>query len=264
MRIRSFSKSTRDAILRQGEDAVRVAGAAAERGDVQAFEAAKALIRQAGERYAAGLPRPVISCCPFDGKPLIRSFDPFGLDGEWWRRGFPRPDPPACQHFCVLRGAVHFRGFRRVAGSFEVTTGPEVPYVIPRILSMPSMLAVIGEVPMETGYLAYTIGYFAETRPPVQDLTCDWPDMTHSYRTAMGEVGQKAANDPWDFELRPWLEARKLLWCVPDSGNRVISFDDPNACPYANIEGDRYQIGVKDDSFWSNGLPDGTIFDHLD
>ena len=271
---RSFSKSMRDSILRRGADAVRSAGDAAERGDLQALDNAKALIRQLEELYSAGLPRVVMSCCPFDGKPLVRTFDPFGLDGDWWRADFPRPDPAPCRHFCVLRGAVHFRGLRRVAGGFEVSTGPEVPYVIPRILSMPTMLAVIGEVPMETGYVAYTIGYFAETRPPAQDLTVDWPGRTFSYRTAMGEVGWKPANDPWDFELRPWLEARKLLWCVPDTHNQVIDWGDvavfyrsrdaPAACPYAAVEGDRYSIGVKDDSSWSNGLPDGKVFDHLD
>jgi len=264
MRIRSFSKSARDAILRRGADAVRSVRDAAERGDMEAYEAAEALIRQEEERYSAGLPRVVMSCCPLDGKPLVRSFDPFGLDGDWWRPDFPRPDPAPCRHFCALRGAVHFRGFRRVAGDFEVSTGPEVPYVIPRILSMPSMRAVIGEVPMETGYAAYTVGYFAETRPPAQELTCDWPGQTHSYRTAMGEVGWKPANDPWDFDLRPWLEGRKLLWTMRDTDNRVISADAPETCPYLNVEGDRYSIGVKDDSFWSNGLPDGTAFDHLD
>src|SRR5262245_35434104 len=36
------------------------------------------------EEYFRRLPRVVMAPCPLCGKPLYRSFDPFGLDGLWW------------------------------------------------------------------------------------------------------------------------------------------------------------------------------------
>jgi hypothetical protein len=64
----------------------------------------------------------------------------------------------------VLRGAVNFNNLRPVAGRIEVWPGPEVPYVIPRLLEMPGMLAVISHIGMDTGYTVYPIAYSAESR----------------------------------------------------------------------------------------------------
>src|SRR5262245_60921179 len=122
--------------------------------------------RQAEAEYFEDAPRVALSCCPFDGKPLLRSFDPFGLDGLWWRTGATPEEPPSCRHFCVLLGALDFAGNVPQAGDFEVHPGPGRPFVIPRLLDHPSMLAVISQFRMENGYLAYPIAYFAERRPP--------------------------------------------------------------------------------------------------
>src|SRR6266536_5845633 len=88
--------------------------------------------RQAEAEYFEELPRIPLSCCPFDDRPLFRSFDPFGLDGPWWRGDAKPQEPPACPHFCVLLGALHFGGEEPRAGEFDVRPGPELPYVVPR------------------------------------------------------------------------------------------------------------------------------------
>ena len=56
--------------------------------------------------YFARLPRLAMSCCPFDDRPLYRSFDPHGFDGPWWRSDASPAEPPSCPHLCHLRGAV--------------------------------------------------------------------------------------------------------------------------------------------------------------
>ena len=50
--------------------------------------------------------------CPHCGEPLSRAMDPYGLDGPWWLAiGLVRPEePPACEHFAVLMGALDLRG----------------------------------------------------------------------------------------------------------------------------------------------------------
>ena len=107
--------------------------------------------------YLQALPRVTVCPCPFDGKPLIRSFDPYGLDGPWWSSNATPPELPTCPHFCALGGAVHFQGQPPFSGRQEVRPGPEVPYVYPRLLSMPGMIAVISELAMDRGYNDYKL-----------------------------------------------------------------------------------------------------------
>ncbi len=216
------------------------------------------------ETYYEELPAVVMGCCPFDGKPLVRSFDPYGLDGPWWQPDAQPSELPTCTHFCVLRGAVNYHNVKPRAGGFEVHTGPEVPYVIPRILDKPGMIAVIASLEMKPGYVVYTIAYFAKRRPPVQELTAHWPRKMFTYTDAFGQKGWDFPNDPWDFELLPWGRKGKLRWCPPQSDNTRLTMDPPSQCPYLNIEGQRDRIVVQGDQFWTEGLPDGRLILPMD
>jgi hypothetical protein len=212
---------------------------------------------QAEKSYSAHLPRLTMSCCPFDGKPLVRSFDPFGLDGLWWQPDASPEEVPACPHFCVLLGAVNFSGQEPRAGNSEIYPGPQVPYVIPRLLNYPGMYAVIARLRMENGYLAYPVAYFAELRPPPQELTAGWARTCHVYRTYMGRDEWLTPNDAWDFDLRPWLEKGKIRWCPTDSDNSVLSTELPWRCPYLNLQGARQRMVVQGNRAWPRGLPSG-------
>ena len=75
--------------------------------------------------------------CPFDGRPLLRTYDPFGLDGPWWRPEANPPEPPACPHFCVVTGAVNERALTSASSEWTTYPGPTMPYVIQRLLDMP-------------------------------------------------------------------------------------------------------------------------------
>jgi hypothetical protein len=214
-------------------------------------------VEQAEADYFTRLPRLTLSCCPFDRKLLTRSFDPFGLDGLWWRADATPEEVPACPHFCVLVGAVNFAGRQPHAGDFEVQPGPQVPYVIPRLLDYRGMYAVISQLKMANGYVAYPIAYFAERRPPPQDLTAGWARTNYVYRTLLGEDGWTIPNDAWDFDLRPWVDAGKIRWCAPDSDRSVLSADLPYQCPYVNLRGERQRMIVQGNRAWTRGVPSG-------
>jgi hypothetical protein len=207
--------------------------------------------------YFDRLPRLTLSTCPFDGRPLVRSFDPFGLDGPWWRSDATPDEAPTCPHFCVLLGAVSFAGRPALAGDFDVHPGPEVPYVIPRLLAHPEMTAVLSRLEMENACVAYPIAYFARRRPPPQHLTAGWVRTNFVYTTQLGEGGWRIPNDPWDFDLGPWLAEGKIRWCVPGSDNSALSTEPPDRCPYLNLPGERQRLVVRGDRVQRRGVPTG-------
>jgi hypothetical protein len=183
--------------------------------------------------YFRRLPRVVMAPCPLCGKPLHRSFDPFGVDGLWWRSDATPDEPEACLHFCVLQGAVQLR--QPVHPDFAVHPGPEAPFVMPRLLALPGMVAVVAELPIEGG-TAYPIAYFAPRRPPVQQLAAGWGRTNLVYTTQLGEHGWRAAEgaEAWDFALAPWVQSGQLRWCVPGGERTGLA---EGACPYLELPG---------------------------
>ncbi len=216
-----------------------------------------AVIKRAEREYFERLPREVMSCCPFCQQPLLRTFDRFGLDGMWWRSDALPEEPASCPHFCVLLGAVGFAGHQPESGNFEVSCGPEAPYVVPRLLRQPSVLAVVSSIHMKLGYTAYPIAYFAEERPAPQNLTAGWARNIYTYNAEDGRDEWRISNDDWDFDLRCWLLERRLLWCPPDSGNSFLSTDPPERCPFVDLPGRRARLVVYGNHLVERGLPDG-------
>src|SRR5262245_51849055 len=129
-----FTESGREALLREHAAAARDYNAAMDGGDFNRAEEVRDRARLVELDYFERLPRLSFSCCPFDGKPLYRSFDPYGFDGLWWRCDASPIEPPSCPHFCLLRGAVNLNSHPPRGGEFTARIGPGVPYVIPRIL----------------------------------------------------------------------------------------------------------------------------------
>lgn len=228
-------------------------------GDPDAVMAAADEVGALERGYAAGLPRLALSRCPFDDRPLHRSFDPFGLDGLWWHKNASPEEPAACPHFCALGGAVGFNGHPPRGGAFPAHTGPEVPFVYPRLLNLPGMVAVISEVPMDPGYTAYPIAYFAPRRPPAQELTAGWRRTVYSWVSQLGDSDFRIENDAWDFELRPWLEQGKLRWCVPGPDGPLLSDAPAAACPYLDLPGKREYLVVEGERCREIERPDGSF-----
>lgn len=216
--------------------------------DTDAYRRARAAVadlKATGQEYQRRLPRLAMACCPLCEKPLFHSFDPFGLDGLWWRSDASPEEPTPCPHFCVLLGAVDLAGSKSKP-DFDVHPGPGVPFVVPRLLAMPEMVAVVSDIQMLDGARAFPTAYFAPRRPPVQALTASWARGNFVYSTQLGAHAWRRANespigDPeeWDFELGPWLNAQKLRWCDPGSDGTTLSRQPPSACPFINLRGVR-------------------------
>jgi hypothetical protein len=206
---------------------------------------AQAEMAAAEETYFRDLPRLPLSCCPHCARPLFRAFDPFGLDGLWWRSDAQPDEPPPCPHFCLLQGAVDLRA-GRPRPDFEVHPGPAAPFVIPRLLQQEGMVAVVSRVAMADGALAYPIAYFAPRRPPIQTLAAPWPRTNFVYATQLGVHGWRRedepasgqhASDAWDFALQPWVAAGRVRWCDPGGDRSALSTAPAEAFPFAGLPG---------------------------
>ena len=181
-------------------------------GEEEEFIRASAVMQTIEEnekKYFERLPRLVLSCCPFDEKPLIRTFDPFGFDGWWWRSDAAPSELPAGPYFCALLGAVHIGERQPAQGTFDVYPGPEVPFVIPRLLKRDGMIAVISSIPMHNGCTAYPIAYFSDTNVQPQILPAGWARTNHVYTSQTEQSGWNASEEVWDFNLHPWIKQGK-------------------------------------------------------
>jgi hypothetical protein len=211
--------------------------------------ARKALAEMAAaeEAYFRQLPKLAMACCPHCDKPLFRSFDPFGLDGLWWRSDAQPEEPQPCPHFCVMLGAVDLRN-SRPRPDFDVFPGPGAPYVLPRLLAQAGMVAVISEIQMLDGAVAYPIAYFAPRRPPIQTLAAPWARTNFVYTTQLGVHAWRRADEPapgepapyaWDFDLAPWAARGDVRWCDPGTDGSALSTASRDAFPFANVAGVR-------------------------
>jgi hypothetical protein len=216
---------------------------------------------QALAEYADRLPRVEMSACPFSGEVLKRSFDPWGLDGPWWHKrrevGVEEPSPPAS--FKVLLGALSLNGRKPSEVRAPVIPGPEVPFVVPRLLGLPGMVAVVSRLEMESGDVAYPVVYYSEEEIPERRLHQFWLKAELWLTLESGQSGWLTANDVWDFDLAPWVESGRLRWIAP--GNRDMVVEDGTgggSCPFIGLRGDRFPqllaFGTRD----LLDLPDGT------
>ncbi len=199
------------------------------------------------KEYWSILPAVELSRCPFCEAKLMRRFDAVDLNGFWWMDRTQRPcdEPQSCPHFCLLTGALNFNGRPVSGGLFECLPGPDVPYVIPRILEFPTMSAVLSGIPMTCGYTAYAVAYFAQQPPAPKTLTHAWARKIFQFKDESGKSGWDIKDEAVDYELAPWIKSGKLLWYADGKLNH--SAKDPQECPLLNIKGKkRPQVVVND------------------
>jgi len=214
------------------------------------------------QQYYAQLPRYVFGRCPFCNILLEQIFDPWGLDGFWWQETLTGrcPKPSACEHFRVLTGALNLNERPPLGGEAESHPGPEVPYVIPVVLDMPTMLVVISSLAMVNGYTAYPISYFSQDKPPTPALANPWRLTSCSFITANGKSGFTYKTDPWDFELLPWVMKGKVKWIAPGDSQNVLKSAPAEKCPYLNLQGLRLRQVIKKDQRHTQPPPNKEVY----
>ena len=149
-----MNKAERDALLKETEDIDdQLYPKKGDGPSGKEYQRLHKLYYQKLEEYFERLPRVAMSVCPYCGQVLKRSVDPFGLDGPWWgeERLVDVREPKACRHFKVLLGAFKVRPGDPVEATHNVRPGPDVPFVVPRLLELPGMIAVVGRIELDTG-----------------------------------------------------------------------------------------------------------------
>ena len=220
------------------------------------------------QEYYDRLPRMTLSRCPYCKELLKHVFDPWGVDGLWWQESEATScdEPETCPHFAVLLGAVNLNGLEPKGGSHgrEAHVGPEVPYVIPRVLDLPTMVAVISSLRMANGYTAYPIAYISDVAPPPGSLTQSWTRTTYSFRDAAGRHAWTVKTDPWDFELLRWVAKGKVRWIERSDPQFVLSEEGVTAFPYDNLLGRRERVIIEGNKLRTLPPPAGEEIDPFD
>ena len=109
-----LTKDERDQLIREHEVTYERWIKGIKDGSLKSAEAdeLKREVRRLKAAYFAGLPRMTLGRCPFTSAPLVKAFDPWGVDGYWWQEeesaAFEEPAPPPA--FAVLTGAVNLNG----------------------------------------------------------------------------------------------------------------------------------------------------------
>ena len=200
------------------------------------------------DAYFNRLPLVTLAVCPFCGEEFRHSIDPYGYDGPWWDdQCFGRK--VACKHFRVIRIATNLNGHR--AKTFRITSeadfGPEVPYVIARLLKMRSMVCVISQLDLEIGYNFYPLVYFSRWKIDYAKLTSQWAsDFFSSY---------ESRQEDWDFNLKPWVKKRRVRWCRSENGILQLQPPKPDDFPFLDLEGHKGEQQAANDRYRKFSAP---------
>lgn len=222
------------------------------------------------QEYDNSLPERVLSRCPWCGDPLIGRIDDYGLDGPFWNQTGGSPVSKACSHYLTFLGGLHYQGKEPTAKETgfwnEIHSGPEVPFVVPRLMSLKGMRATLSSMPIQQGdYMAYLVGYFAN--PPVapEDGHQVWLRRAYYYKNQDGHVFANTRTDPWDFDIIKWLDRDPwvLGWITPGDESLHIR-TGATGCPYTNLKGRRYGIVCRRGQVWGEPAPDGSSLDLFD
>ncbi len=238
-----------------------------EDGEEQEDEALRAQLDALGDkaselisRYLEGLPLRRLSRCPFTGEILSMKIDDFGLDGFFWNNMGPRrPEQEFPASYFAMDGALKLEGAPEKS-PILCSPGPDIPYVLPRLLQHDEIKAVISGINIGP-HTAYLIIYYADPMPEGIIRVNDWG--TEQYfepgNPADDFFGQgpfvNASAEPYemDFELEAWIKAGKLLWIVPGDENLILHGHAAH-CPYLNLPGSRNLKYIQNGEVWEFDL----------
>jgi len=204
--------------------------------------------------YLRRLPRPAVARCPYSSAVVHHSVDTGGIDGPWWDYRWPqRPAEELPPTFFAFTGALR-QGSPLPSVEWLVKPGPEVPFVVPRLLGIDRMRAVIQSISV-SGWDGWTITYFTDKLPAVERFN-DWGSCRYWTDGGRGVDWDSMTEDaePLDFELAPWIDRGALLWIAP--GDAELRLQSTSAgCPYLGLQGRRTFVRVQEGESWEPAVP---------
>ncbi len=213
-------------------------------------------IRDLLQCYLEGLPVLALSRCPFTGEALSLAIDNLGLDGLWWNNDAPkRPENKLPATYFALDGALKLGGEPEKA-SFLCSPGPDMPFVLPRLLEFVQVKAVISSIKIGP-HTAYPIVYYADPMLSGEKRVNDWGTEryweTGSIIPELYTPGQYISLTPdtseYDFDLVPWIRRGKLLWIMPGDESLTLH-GHVSRCPYLDLPGSRRLKYIRDGKVW--------------
>jgi hypothetical protein len=220
---------------------------------VRSFETSREKISAIISEYREYLPSVAVGRCPFCDDLTYHSLDNLGIDGMWWNcdSSTRALREELCTHFLVLSGALKLDHPVESWPSL-VKPGPEVPFVVPRILEHPDIRATVSRVKIGR-HTGYPVIYFGSSRPNDLPLVNEWGIKFYRFHTEEGALRWDSVVDlggDYDYDLEKWILQGKLLWTSPE--DTLMKLHSENAdCPYLNLKGRREILRVQSGQVWA-------------
>jgi hypothetical protein len=221
--------------------------------------------------YWESLPVVPISRCPIDAALIQKKMDIYGLDGGWW--DVDGDDEPLFgdTHVSTYTGALKF-DIGDVVNLFvpkrhRIRPGPEVPYVVPRLLLIPSVRCVISSMKLLAGRAtAYFTTYFADPRISAAESYQPWLRQTFYFLDPTGYQRWRSCSDAWDFDIASWLRKTKdkIYWIAPEDKDMIVVTGSAERCPYVNLAGVRVPRLIERNQVFNLPLPVPSGEDYFD
>lgn len=194
--------------------------------------------QKAATEYYKTLSAVEISRCPYDNNIVTKTMDIYGIDGAWWDANSWDSPLAGDPHVVTYNGALvdGERLIEETPPRVDVLIGPEIPYVLPRLLDS-GAVCVISKVEVLTG--AYLMTYFADPPLPPAQGAEPWLRKLFYYANEDGSPGWNARSDPWDFDIAKWLDAGKVYWIAPGDASLAVVKGKSIECPYVGLKGVR-------------------------
>ena len=210
--------------------------------------------------YLMGLPEVHASRCPFTGEVLTLPMDVEGIDGLWWNNESPkRPEVELPKTYFAMDGAMKLEAPIEVA-PFIVAPGPDLPFVIPRLLAFDQVKAVLSTLKIG-GHTGYMMVYYADPMLEGEKRVNDWGTDRYWEETdafsGMLTPGQWVSVTPslldYDFDLAPYIRSGKLLWIEPQDASLQLK-SVVRGCPYLELEGSHKLKFIQEGEMWEEDM----------
>jgi len=216
------------------------------------------------------LPYVLVSRCPYCATPIWREAGIFFhlRDEAWYLKADNGRDvhqTSLCPHLFCVDGALNLNGHQpsEATGSSNpgkrIILAAEVPFVKPRVLNLPTMVAVVHSLPVADRYTAYTVTYFCTQHPPQREFCISWARSEYFDRDQelSGGTYTGRRSDVQEYDLRPWIERGRLYWLGPDEEDCPVVRGSVADSPYHDVPGRRHPYFINNGKIRDRPDPKG-------
>jgi hypothetical protein len=203
--------------------------------------------------YEGLVPVLPLSRCPFTGRVVYHSIDPYGIDGLWWNYESPvRPVEFLPSRYLAFSGSMRIVTPAEFS-PFLCKPGPGSPFVLPRILNNEGVRAVISTL-LIGKHQGFPVFYFTDSVLKDTGVVNDWGMSFWQYQDTEGPSQWMSVTEneaEYDFYLEPWVRKEKLLWIAPDDRTMTLRTGITD-CPYIGLGGEEKNQRIQYGKVWTS------------